>query len=599
MPILQVSAEKQLANDYLHYAVSVVNRAIPNAIDGLLISHRRIINTMLAHNMTDWYKTASASGLVIAERHPHGSASSAIYGLASKASNMCPLLDGYGNIGGHIYDGKKAGQLLSNDGPAADRYTKTKLSEFALAIFDIEPQYLESKSSYTNKHTEILQYVPALPLALINAQQSVGVGYACNSASFNLHQIGKAIKALLTESEIKATKALGIPDFTTFGNIERNQGILDLHETGRGSLRLIGSYSIQDIKLNKRRNAWRKEVLITDLPTGSAERFLTKLKKYCDEYKITTIADANDLSDGQGIKIQLIGRHGASASDIEAELLRFTDLSTVFSANNTFVLQGLPKVMRPIEILVQWVKARKAILAKKFRSEIDCVQARMHILDGLISNMGLMQKIVQTIMLQDTEAQAQIMLETEYRLTNLQAKAILAINLKQLVRLNKDKLETEYSELKTKSAQLQKLIDDDDALNLYIIEQTSKLVNIFGQKRKTNVIQEKPVATTIVNNKPARTKRLEFIESASVGQVIAKSLWRYRNKLGQPINSISDTLSKELDNIYKDSKLSPKVIQQWAENSSVSLPITDSWANKMTKDRSLLERHICWSITKL
>jgi DNA gyrase/topoisomerase IV subunit A len=184
--------------------------------------------------------------------------------------------------------GANAGQILSNDLPAASRYLEARLSEFAEDVFDIDICHLNQTDSYDGQLKEITQYVPALPLALINSQTGIGTGYACNSIAFNLSSIPKAIKALQTGQSV--AKALGVPDFTCFSRLIKDEALLDLHETGHASLSLIGCYDLIDFEIIGKRNKKRKAFRITELPKGSAESFTEQVALGVEQEKITDIS---------------------------------------------------------------------------------------------------------------------------------------------------------------------------------------------------------------------------------------------------------------------------------------------------------------------
>ena len=598
MAIQQISLEKQLATDYLTYAFSTLNRSIPDAIDGLLISQRRIIDTMFSHNMSDWHKTASVAGLVMAERHPHGDCSSSIYNLASKASNMHPLIDIYGNAGGYIIEGDKAGQLLSDDGPASPRYTKAKLSEFARAIFDIEPNLLVSEKSYTNKHTEIRQYVPALPLTLLNGQQGIGVGYACNSISFNLASVVHAIKYAMANNRSKAEEALGMPDLPCFSLIQQDDAISQLNENGRATFRLRGKYAISDIKLPLKRNAWRKQIEITELPSGSAERFLGKLANE----RITTISDATDYSNSAGINIVLIGKNGCSENDILQELFRYTNLTDTYSANNTFVLDGKPISMTPYDLIINWLEARRDILREKYNSLKKEAESRLHILSAIIRLMPEMQAIAQAIIACNDEIEAEAMLIANHDLDSKQAKAILSISLKQLVKLSADQLMKEQEQLLLQSKHYDELLTNRATLDLDILATCQAIKKQFASSRKTALVAELPEIKQQQEIDNKLTPRQEFLAESRLTDVLNKTLYKQymRGKLPKPISgrtlsATADLLAKELDDLYDNKQLSHEHIKQFAIKLGLK-PLDNKWAKRMLKDRERLEWHIQWSI---
>ncbi|MGL4567479.1 MAG: DNA gyrase subunit A [Fusobacteriaceae bacterium] len=356
---------KIISTDYVNYAISTVNRSIPSVVDGLKVSQRRIIQSGFELGLKadkPFRKVSRWDGHVTGTLHPHGSAANAIVNMADCSENFLPLVEGHGNLGGHILVGEKAGQKLSNDNPAAPRYLEARLSQFAIDIFDIEEEYLERKPSYDGQTQEIIEYVPAVPLALINSQSGIATGYSTNTGVYGLDKILKVLENSKTN--------WGDPDFIQFCKIKSSNKTFA--ETGRDSIKLEGKLEISDISLSDRkRNKNRTVLTITELATGSAETFLEQVKSGVENGKIENIAEVNDLSNSSGINVQVILKYNSDPKKSISQLKRFTNLDSTISLNNTLVYKGIPNTFSPIDILEIWRQKRIEILSYRNKLILD------------------------------------------------------------------------------------------------------------------------------------------------------------------------------------------------------------------------------------
>lgn len=529
MTIECLNVAEKLADDYCMYALSTLNRAIPSVVDGLKVSQRRAIQSGFEQGLLPskpFRKVARWSGVCTGTLHPHGSASGTIIHLASHADFTYPLVQGHGNLGGHILTGERIGQLLSDDGPAADRYLEARLSEFALAVFDIPNEFLQTTESYDGQMREVVEYVPAVPLALLNAQTGIGTGYATNTASFEL---GRVLTAIKYHAQGKAVrKVLGYPDFPCYGAVLEEQESLDaLYEHGRATFTLQGEWQIRDIELPIKRNKQRKQIVVTAVPNGSAEAFLHSIKQGLEQGNIQDIADIVDESDGNGIRILITLAWKADPKLVLYQLQRFTKLISKYAINNTLLVRGMPKQISPAEILSIWFDARRKVLIAYWASEQTVLNARKHILDGLLLIEPNKQAIVDCV-LESENRQAAIIGLTKLGFTELQAEAILALPIGKLTKLNVANMRAELESNAKRLAELANLLSNESAQNAYIVDAAYAAVAKFKRARITDLIKKldvpavKKAKVQAISKKPATMLDEMYAEGAALNPPIGK-----------------------------------------------------------------------------
>lgn len=473
MQITTIDASKQIADDYCTYALSTLNRALPDAIDGLKVSQRRIMQAgfnLGLHHDKPFRKVARWAGETSGTLHPHGSADDTIIHLANSADFMHPLVSGHGNLGGIT----PTGQRISDDGPAAGRYVEAKLSEFAEAVLDIPAKYLSTRPSYDGQLQEIVRYVPALPLALLNATSGIGTGYAVESTSFNLIQIGKAIAAL-PKGEREVIKCLGLPDYAQGCTLEESEGLLQVIAEGRGTFAMHGEFAFGSTELNQKRNKYRDTITITKLPVGSAEKFCTKIRDNVAESGL--ISNVEDFSSGEGIRVVVTLMHGVDKEKALQLLLQKTNLRATISVNNTMLAGALPEQMSPYRILCLWHSARLEVLGKMYADLLIQAKAEVHLLEGFC-RVAKDARFVIDLILESEKAIADLI---DFGFSEVQAKAILDL---PIGKLNQTKLQQKLEIAEAEVIQLEQVLAD---LPGFLLKQVQTLTKKFGKPRQTKL----------------------------------------------------------------------------------------------------------------
>lgn len=474
-----VNLSKEVSYDYLTYALVTANRAIPSAIDGLKVSQRRIVQTGFDLGLNfnkPFKKVARWAGETSGTLHPHGDCSESIIHLANKAAFLHPLVDGHGNLGGHTTDG----QRISDDRPAAGRYVEAKLSEFCEAVFDIPQNLLNTRPSYDGQKLEICYYVPAVPLALVNSAVGIGTGYACNTASYNLKNVAKAVKELINGYELKALKALGIPDSSAYCKLLKSEGLLSAIQDGRGTITMQGNWEVTR-SANK-----RPLITISSLPDISAERLCTKAAEIAEEAQIVAV---RDLSNGEGIKVEIELKAKADVDIAVALILTKAGLQSTYSINNTFVTDGIPRQYATLELLEAWLKARRSILDALHQSQLDAINAKQ-IKVSLLVDVCENFKTIASLFSNSDDLEADLAKKLGY--TTEQIRLLMEFRLSQLRKLNKAALEAELAELANSAKTLEALLRSPVLRDDLIVSQVADIAKRFAKPVRTKLIDAEP-----------------------------------------------------------------------------------------------------------
>lgn len=549
--IITSSVASQMADDYTSYSVATANRAIPSAIDGLKLSHRRILQVCLQGNYIKWVKTARIAGEVMGNLHPHSDSSGVIQGLADVSSYLNPLVELHGNCGGYSLISR---QKISNDNPAAGRYTESRLSAFGLAVFDIlDLDLLRTRPSYDGTQLEISEFVPALPLALINAQSGIGTGYATNTIGFPVKQI---IKALETGNPAN----LGCPDLPYSSNIIKNQALIDLLTSGSSCVQSVGSWTIDyNYKLGKK--STREALIITKLGGGNAEQFIEQIKNNVENGKLEGIAAVEDQTSAD-IKVVIVCKKDTKAESLLPALMQHTNLKFNNSIKFTLInrAQGaLPRNFTPMEILEEWRLARLDILLRKYTRNLLLIDQEISLTSGILSVFSNLRDIALLIMESESGDQACHAIVDKYKVTTEVAEAILEIKLKKLVKLSKVELEKKLAELEEQQAELQKLTNDSDYLsaNLIILaKQAAKhccqrisevIEDTFNSKVIETIAQPKeiPVGSSMITTRRLNKETKKYFDKKSKEWSYCKSIEEVKQAIVDGRGSLEDFLIEE------------------------------------------------------
>lgn len=499
-----VSVEQELKNSYLSYAMSVIlSRAIPDLYDGLIPVHRRILLTMCELGLTPnkpFVKAARVSGQVQGSYHPHGSCFGSMVTMASTWANNNPLINGQGNWGS------------PTDPAAHERYVECKLTEFSdqclLQDLDIAP----TKPNYDGSLQEVSKLSVRVPYALVNSHTGIGVGFASSIAPHNLKGILEATISLIKGEEIKPKHLL--PDFPSGCDIVKDDNLVKYLETGNAPIRMRAKVKISE------EGRGRYNLEFSSLPFGTnTEKILEQIKLKLEEEKLSGIADIRDETDRTGVRLIVITKAKVDLTSLVANLYRHTDLDSKFNTNNLLIKDNKPVLLTPLEVLKEWLSWRDQTLVNKFTLSRDLAEDRLHKLNGLLKVFSDLKLAVEVIFEAETHKEAKQNLIDLFDLTEIQVEYILETKLRGLNSIDKNQLCKEIDILNEDVLSSNKMINDKQTRDDYLIKELSNLVKRFGVSRLSSFITLEP-ATEKTEKKDLSTSSAKlFYINENIGLV--------------------------------------------------------------------------------
>jgi len=473
----------ELRESYLNYAMSViVSRALPDVRDGLKPVQRRILWTMWEDGLTrgaKLRKSANVVGGVLGRYHPHGDA--AVYdALARMAQNFSlryPLIDGQGNWGS-----------IDGDPPAAMRYTECRLSKIAEELlFDIEKEMVDWQPNYDSNHQEPKVLPAKLPNLLLNGSMGIAVGMATNIPPHNLNEIVDALVYLIghpragTEELVQFIQG---PDFPTGGIIYDKKAVVEAYASGKGPITCRAVAEIQERKNNQ------FDIVITEIPylVNKAE-LITRMAGLVQEKKIEGIRDLRDESDRDGLRVVVELKNDAPPQKILNQLYQYTDLQKDFHLNVIALVDGIqPQILSLKEILENYLKHRKIAVERRTKFELVKAKERAHILEGLTKALSVIDQIISTIKKSKDRAEAHQNLVNKFKMTDIQATAILEMRLQTLAALERQKIEDELREKKKLIIELGALLKSPQKILNVIKDELQDLKKNYSEPRRTKMV---------------------------------------------------------------------------------------------------------------
>ncbi len=481
--ITPILVEEEMRHSYIDYSMSViVGRALPDVRDGLKPVHRRILYSMhdmgLHHNKP-YRKSAKIVGEVMGNYHPHGD--SAIYEtmvrMAQDFNTRYLLVDGQGNFGS-----------LDGDPPAAMRYTEARLSSISAEMLsDIDKDTVPFVPNYDDSTTEPALLPVRIPNLLVNGGTGIAVGMATNIPPHNLNEVIDGILALIENPAIEIKelikKYIKGPDFPTGAYILGKDGILSAYTTGRGSVKMQAKVKVEQIKNGKER------LVITELPYQvNKATLIENMAQLVRNKKIEGITDLRDESDRDGVRVIVeIGRND-NAQVVLNNLFKFTSLRSSFGVNMLALVHGRPQTLNLKQILEHFLEHRREVVVRRTKFELDKAERRAHILEGLKIALQFLDKVIRIIRNSPTPAEAREALISNFKLSALQAQAILDMRLQQLTNLESKKIEDEYLELLKTIERLKSILASPKKVLSLIATELEEIKKKYGDARRTEII---------------------------------------------------------------------------------------------------------------
>ncbi len=556
--ILGTEITSEMKSAYLDYAMSViVARALPDVRDGLKPVHRRILYAMYKVGLTSsarFSKAAKVVGEVLGKYHPHGDASvyEALVRMAQDFSMRYPLIKGQGNFGS-----------IDGDPPAAMRYTEVKLTKIAEELLlDIEKETVHFVDNFDGSLLEP-NYLPAkLPNLLLMGAEGIAVGMATKIPPHNLTELIDAIcfmidKAKKVRSEMKGKSAkeelilsstvdelvefVKGPDFPTGGVIYGASDIKEMYATGKGKILVRGIVEEEDFEKG------RMAIIVKELPYQvNKANLVEKIAYLATEKKIVGISDLRDESDRDGIRIVIELKRDTSYKKVLNNLFKFTDLQTSFPVNVVALVDGVPQTLSLKSILELYTRHRIDIVTKRTQYELTQAKHRAHILEGYLIALNHIDDVVETIKKSKDEPEAKGKLMKKFKLSEIQAQAILDMQLKRLTGLERAKIDNELKTLRNSISYLEGLLKDVMKILKVIKDELLELKQKFGDKRRTKIIKTKPGEITdeqLIENKEV----IVVLTKEGYIKQVPRETFKVQHRGGKGVSGIE---TKDTDNVY-------------------------------------------------
>jgi len=556
--VLSVSLEEEMQQSYLDYAMSViVGRALPDVRDGLKPVHRRVLHAMreLGNDYNKPYKkSARVVGDVIGKYHPHGD--SAVYDtivrMAQPFSMRYMLVDGQGNFGS-----------VDGDAPAAMRYTEVRMARLAHEILaDLDKETVDFVENYDGSESEPSVMPTRVPNLLVNGSAGIAVGMATNVAPHNLNEIVNATLALIDDAAIDAKGLMAHvpgPDFPTGGIINGTQGIYAAYRTGRGRVHIRARTHIEELDKGK-----RDAIIITELPYQvNKARLIEKIADLVRNKRIEGISELRDESDKDGMRVVIELRRGENTDVVLNNLYKQTPLQTVFGINMVALHDGQPQLLNLKQILEAFVSHRREVVTRRTIYELRKARDRAHVLEGQAVALANIDEVIALIKASPSPAEAREALmaklwspgsvtsmleragETDtrpdaledgfgltvdgYRLSQVQAQAILDLRLHRLTGLEQEKIINEYKDILERINEYSNILADPDALLEVIRAELIEIRDAYGDERRTEInedhsdlmdedlIPEEEVVVTLSHGGYAKAQPLDVYQAQRRG----------------------------------------------------------------------------------
>lgn len=476
-----VNIDKQMKSAYIDYSMSViVSRALPDVRDGLKPVHRRVLFGMSELGLTydkPTKKSARIVGEVLGKYHPHGDMSvyDTMVRMAQDWSLRYKLVYGQGNFGS-----------IDGDSPAAMRYTEAKLQRIAEEVLaDLDKNTVDFQKNFDESLDEPKVLPAKVPLLLLNGSSGIAVGMATNMAPHNLTEVCNAIEAYIDDPDITVEglmKHISGPDFPTGGIIQGLQGIKDAFETGRGRIVIRSRTEIETDEHG------REQIIVTEIPYMVNKReLIEKIAELVETKKIEGITYVNDESNRHGMRILIRLKQGTVANVVLNTLFKYTQLQSSFSVNNVVLVDGRPRLLNLKQLIKYYVRHRHDVIVRRTQFELDKAQKRAHILEGLLKALDFIDEIIAMIRASRTVEDAKSAIMERFGFTDVQAAAIVAMRLAQLVGLERAKLQAEYDELMKLIRHLQEILASYDLQMGVIKEELEYLKEKYGDERRTMI----------------------------------------------------------------------------------------------------------------
>ena len=479
--------EDEIRSSFLDYAMSViVSRALPDVRDGLKPVHRRVLYGMHEAGMQPnrpYRKSARVVGDVMGSFHPHGDSSiyDTVVRMAQPFSLRYPLVDGQGNFGS-----------IDDDPAAAMRYTECRLAKIATEMLrDIDADTVDFVPNYDESRREPTVLPSRFPNLLVNGSAGIAVGMATNMPPHRLSEVVDAILALIDEPEIsleELAKHVKGPDFPTGGIIVGRQGIREAYRSGRGRIVMRARAHIEELRGGK------TAIVVTELPYGVKKGgdggVIKKIADLVHEKVLSEVSDLQDHSDRTGMRIQIELKRDAIPQVALNKLFKHTALQTTFGYNAVALVKGVPRTLSLLELVREYLDFQREVIVRRSKFELRQAERRAHILTGYLIALDNLDAVIELIRASNDAEAARAGLMKKFKLSEVQAQAILDLRLSRLTQLERQKIDAEYTDLQELIAELRAILGDQTKVDGLIRDELQEIRSIFGKRddRRTEIV---------------------------------------------------------------------------------------------------------------
>lgn len=597
--IVPTALHLEMENSYLEYAMSViVGRALPDVRDGLKPVHRRVLYAMYELGLTPdrpFRKCARVVGDVLGKYHPHGDQSvyDALVRMVQDFSSRYPLVAGHGNFGS-----------IDNDPAAAMRYTETRLAPIAFqsALEGISDAVVDFTSNFDNSQQEPVVLPAQLPILLLNGCSGIAVGMATNIPPHHLGEIVDGLIALIDNAELSDEKLWEIipgPDFPTGGEILDQTGIREAYRTGKGLIPVRGISHLETIHLERKRNRTRTAIIVTELPYQvNKAAWIEKMAELVNQGRLEGIADLRDESDRTGMRVVIEIKKDVEPQTVLDKLYKQTVLQNNFGVTLLALVDNKPVQLSLRQLLEEFLKFREETLTRQYSHELGECQKRSHLVQGLLIALNNLDQLVDILRNARDGSTAKVQLESCLNITNAQSDAILAMPMRRITGLEREKLETENEELQGRITELETLLNNRHERLKYLKKELKKLKKTFADKRRTR-INKTPYSIPQKVSVSAVPSVADLPKTAISEEVIADSL--KVNKVENPeiISSKTIAASSKLEKQKISLAESVPELILTEENSSKNNTFTLFTPQVPPEDSQILvslSGEVCWKL---
>ncbi len=478
--VIDVNLEKEMKTSFIDYAMSVIiSRALPDVRDGLKPVHRRILYAMYEHGITHdkpTKKCATTVGDVLGSYHPHGDASvyDALVRMAQTFSLRYPLIEGQGNFGS-----------VDGDPPAAYRYTESRLEKIGEVLLqDIEKETVDFMPNFDESKKEPVVIPSRFPQLLANGSSGIAVGMATNIPPHNITELIEGTIALIKDPDITTEglmKYIKGPDFPTRALIMGTKGIKEAYETGKGRIIMRARAEIEPMSNT------RDRIIVTEIPYQvNKARLVERIAELSHDGRIVGISDLRDESDRNGMRIVIELKTDVNAHVILNQLYKYTSLQEAFCANMLAIVDGKPEVLSLKSALSNYIKFQKEVIVRRTRFDLKKAEARVHILEGLRIALDDIDRVIEIIRNSYNDAKQNLI--EKIGLTEIQAQAILDMQLRRLAGIEREKIDAEYDELMANIKRYNEILVNEELQMQIVKDELDEVKEQFGDQRRTEIM---------------------------------------------------------------------------------------------------------------